>query len=108
MGRVTHFEVYADDPARAIKFYEAVLGWTCSRWGDVDYWLATTGTTDEAGINGAILPRDHAVGGDSVIAFVCTADVTDLDDTLERAVAAGGQVSGPKRAVPGIGWHAYI
>ena len=32
MGRLVHFEIPADDPQRAIDFYEAVLGWTAQRW----------------------------------------------------------------------------
>ena len=44
MPRVTHFEIHADDPERAIKFYQSVLGWTFTAWGPPgQYWLATTG-----------------------------------------------------------------
>lgn len=27
MPRVVHFEIPADDPGRAVKFYESVFGW---------------------------------------------------------------------------------
>jgi catechol 2,3-dioxygenase-like lactoylglutathione lyase family enzyme len=27
MPRVVHFEIHADDPKRAIKFYQDVFGW---------------------------------------------------------------------------------
>ncbi len=38
MSRVVHFEIHADDPERAAKFYERALGWTISKWdGPVDY-----------------------------------------------------------------------
>ena len=43
MSRVIHFEISADDPERAVKFYEKVFGWKIDRWGPVEYWLATTG-----------------------------------------------------------------
>jgi hypothetical protein len=33
MPRVIHFEIHADDPARAIRFYEKLLGWTFSSRG---------------------------------------------------------------------------
>lgn len=58
MSRVIFFEFPADDPKRAIAFYEKVFGWTITKWeGPFDYWLITTGPDDEPGINGAIMPR---------------------------------------------------
>ena len=58
MPRVVHFELPADDPQRAVGFYEKVFGWTITKWeGPFDYWLVTTGSDDELGINGAITPR---------------------------------------------------
>jgi predicted enzyme related to lactoylglutathione lyase len=103
-----HFEVFADDPDRAMSFYRSVLGWSFKRWGEFDYWLAATGPQDAAGINGALMKRDRAIDGDSVIAFVCTANVDDIDATVAAAVSGGAELTRPKRAVPGIGWHAYI
>ena len=44
MSRVVHFEVLADDPARAVEFYQNVFGWEATKWdGPEDYWLTTTG-----------------------------------------------------------------
>jgi len=55
MPRVIHFEIPADDPARAVKFYEAVFGWKIEKWnGPMDYWLAMTGEQEQPGIDGAI------------------------------------------------------
>jgi hypothetical protein len=31
MGRVAHFEIHADDPQRAVKFYSDVFGWTIEK-----------------------------------------------------------------------------
>jgi predicted enzyme related to lactoylglutathione lyase len=43
-GRVMWFELPADDPKRAIAFYEKVYGWTRVKWeGPFDYWQITTG-----------------------------------------------------------------
>ena len=58
MGRIVHFEIHADDPERAARFYEAVLGWTSQKWdGPADYWLMTTGDPAERGIDGAVMKR---------------------------------------------------
>ena len=44
MGRVVHFEIHADDPERAVKFYRGVFGWDVTKWdGPVDYWLVDHG-----------------------------------------------------------------
>ena len=44
MPRVLHFELNADDPARAVQFYQKAFGWTIQKWaGPEDYWLCMTG-----------------------------------------------------------------
>ena len=40
MPRVVHFD--AQDPERAVRFYERVFGWSAQRWGSEEYWLLTT------------------------------------------------------------------
>lgn len=108
MGRVTHFEIHADDPRRAMDFYRELLGWTFEAWGGMDYWLADTGPAEEPGIHGAIMRRETPVEGGSIVAFVCTAEVADLEQALAAVPGLGGSVVRGKRAVPGIGWHAYV
>jgi predicted enzyme related to lactoylglutathione lyase len=40
MPRVVHFEIDAEKPERAIKFYERVFGWKIEKWkGPMEYWL---------------------------------------------------------------------
>ena len=108
MGRVTHFEIHADDPERAMAFYRRLLGWSFHRWGGIDYWLTETGPDDVPGINGAIMRRSTPVDGQGIRAYVCTAAVEDLTEALTRVPEFGGTVDAPKRAVPGVGWHAYV
>ncbi len=108
MSRVIHFEIPADDPARAIKFYEQALGWTVSKWdGPFDYWLINTGPEGEPGINGALMQRDGPAVG-SVMSYICTVSVESYDDTAAKVERAGGAVTSPKQAVPGMGWHGYF
>ena len=59
MGRVVHFEIAADEPERAIKFYKEVFGWGIKDMGQggAEYWLVTTGSKKEPGINGGIMRR---------------------------------------------------
>lgn len=111
MARITHFEVHAEDPARAIQFYERVLGWTFQSWGGpMEYWLVTTGPEGTPGINGGLMRRQGAAPthGQAVNAYVCTAEVASIDETVAAAVATGGQLAVPKTAIPGVGWLAYV
>ena len=57
MSRVIHFELYADEPERAAKFYQEAFGWKTEKWdGPMDYWLAKTGDAAR-GIDGGITKR---------------------------------------------------
>jgi len=108
MLRVIHFEIHADNPERAIRFYETVFGWTFKKWdGPQDYWMITTGPQDQPGINGGLIRRMGTTSGDAVIAYVCTVDVPSVDQYAQKAVQEGGQVVVPKMPIPGVGWLAY-
>ena len=102
MPRPIHFEIPADDPDRAIKFYQTLFGWTFQRWdGPMPYWLISTGE-GEPGINGGLLPRQHPNQP-----CVNTINVPDLDARIALAEKSGGQCVVPKMPVPGVGWLAY-
>lgn len=108
MPRVTHFEIHAGNPQRAIDFYHEIFGWEFHKWqGPQDYWLITTGPEDQPGINGGLVPRRGEVDGEAVIAYVCTLDVESVDGMVTKVESAGGRVVVPKMAVPGVGWLAY-
>lgn len=101
MPRVVHFEVSADDPERAVGFYQGVFGWDLQRWGDQDYWLITTGK-EAPGIDGGLMRRNP-----DMPSVVNTIDVPNLDDYIAKVTAAGGAVVAPKMAVAGVGYLAY-
>jgi predicted enzyme related to lactoylglutathione lyase len=108
MPRVIHFEIHADNPERAVRFYQTLLGWDFNKWdGPQDYWLITTGPQEQPGINGGLIRRQGPIDGQAVIAYVCTVDVPSVDEYSRRATEAGGQVVVPKMAIPGVGWLVY-
>lgn len=117
MNRVIHFEIHAADPERAAKFYGEVFGWDIKEWvvpgvempEENRYWLVTTGSEREAGINGGILVRRGAAPaeGQAVNAYVCTIGVASVDECVARALAAGATVALPKMPIKGVGWLAY-
>lgn len=101
MPRVVHFEIHADNPERAVKFYSKAFGWKVERWGPQAYWLADTGPKEEMGINGAIMPREKGQ------TTVDTVGVPSIEEALKAVKAAGGKVVQQKLPVPGMGWTAY-
>ncbi len=110
MPRIVHFEIHADDPQRAIRFYSSLFGWEFTAWGPPGgYWLIKTGPDGSPGINGGLVPRrgPPPAEGQPVNAFPCTLDVTKIDDVIAAVVKNGGTIAFPKNAVPGVGWLAY-
>lgn len=106
MARPIHFEIHVDDMERARSFYEKVLGWSFQKWGDIDYYVVTTGEEGTPGINGGMLPR-RGGSGDKVTAWVTTVGVDDLDATMAAVEANGGSIALPKEKMDGVGWLAY-
>jgi predicted enzyme related to lactoylglutathione lyase len=104
MPRPVHFEIPADNPERAIAFYQAVFGWTFQKWegGNVEYWMIITGPDGEPGINGGLMPRQHPDQP-----CVNTIGVANLDETLAAVEKNGGKCVLPKMPIPTVGWLAY-
>src|SRR3989441_13234384 len=68
---VVHFEIPADDPERAAKFYRELFGWEISRWGNPagagegpEYWMVRTVPTDAKG-----QPTRPGVNGGNIFAI---------------------------------------
>ena len=68
----------------------------------MDYWLATTGSKEAPGIDGAIMRRE----GDTTV--IDTIDVPSVDEFIKKIKAGGGKVVRPKTEVPGVGYMAYF
>ena len=51
---VTHFEIYAEEPAKLVEFYRTLLGWQIHKAPGVDYWRIQTAPADPKGINGGL------------------------------------------------------
>lgn len=109
MPRITHFEIHATEPERAIAFYQTVLGWQFPKWdGPMEYWGIVTG--EGPGINGGLIRRrgPAPTEGQPVNAFPCVVECPSVDDLLAKVPPAGGVIAVPKMAIPGVGWLAYF
>jgi hypothetical protein len=112
-NRVGHFEIHANDPERAVKFYSEIFGWKISKWegGQMEYWMVETGGREEpGGINGGLLrrPCEAPAVGQGANAYVCTIVVDNYDEMSEKILAHGGIVAMPKVALTGIAWQGYF
>ena len=102
MPRVVHFDISADNPNRAVKFYSSVFGWKIEKWaGPMEYWMVTTGPADQPGIDGGIGKRSDPSEG-----IVNTIDVPSLEEFTAKVAKKGGKVLMPRMAIPGVGYHA--
>jgi predicted enzyme related to lactoylglutathione lyase len=103
---VIHFEIQAEDPARASAFYKNAFGWEISQMmsadkGGMDYWGLVTRKEGTPGINGGMYRRDPAR---KITTFDCTIQVQDIDKAIADIKKNGGSVEGEKGEIPHVGW----
>ena len=108
MSPVVFFEIPANDMNRAKEFYKKVLGWYISPDYE-NYYFALTTLSDEnkipkvvGQINGGIQKKDDTIGKLRLMIHV-----TDLDETLKRALDEGGKILIPPKKIPGY-YYAVI
>jgi len=103
MPRPVHFEIGADDTARATKFFSDVFSWTFQGMAEYGYFLAETRNGDEAGINGAVMKRS-----DSLQPVTNSIQVPSIEEYVKKIVACGGEIVVPKMTIPNVGYSAYF
>jgi predicted enzyme related to lactoylglutathione lyase len=110
MRSVVHFEIPADDVARAKEFYRSAFDWQLQDMPDMDYTIVRTTDVDEnqmpttpGAINGGLMRRSQ-----DTPAPVLTIDVESIDQALKQVQAAGGRVVRERTEIPGMGAYAYF
>ena len=110
MDSVVHFEIPADNPKRAQKFYSTVFGWNINSMPDMGYALLGTTEVDKnqmptkpGAINGGMLKRQAPVKS-----VVITINVASIDDAAKKIVKQGGKVVRKKSKVGDMGYAAYF
>ena len=107
MPRVIHFEIVADNPERAMKFYKEVFGWEFNKWdGPQDYWLVKTGEDSQPGINGGLTPKTNQGSGNTGGRITNSIDVHSIDEFSNKISMEGGKVLSPKMPIPDVGYLA--
>lgn len=106
MPRVIHFDIYANDPDRAIKFYSSVFDWKFDKWVDpaypTEYWQIVTGDETLPGINGGMTKRGD-VPRNSLTIFV-----PNIETYIGKVVENGGTIVTPKTAIHKVGWFSVF
>ena len=114
MDKVQHFEIPADDIARARKFYEVSFDWKTAEWpmpSGEPYIGLHTGPVDEKNmwkepgfINGGMFKRS---AGTPATGPTIAITVGNIHDTLEKIKAAGGKILGDVKTIADMGLYAY-
>ena len=107
MPSIVHFEIPADDVARATAFYETTFGWTIKAYpmppGE-EYYSVVTRKKGEPGIDGGLMKRK-----DPGQPFTNYINVPSIDEMLQRVQANGGTVMMPKQEIgQNMGWIALF
>jgi predicted enzyme related to lactoylglutathione lyase len=100
---VVHFALYADDIARARRFYQAVLGWSFADTGlpEPTLDIAFPSESGDPAVQGHLATRFLA--GPRVTGFECTVEVESAEAVAQLVVAHGGKILLEGHFVPGIG-----
>ena len=101
MSRVVHFEIHAADMEKSAEFYEKTFGWEFNRY-DEKYWLITTGSEGDAGINGGMMKRGEGHP------LTININAENIDEAVAAVESNGGEIVVPKFALPNVGWAAYF
>jgi predicted enzyme related to lactoylglutathione lyase len=111
---IVHFEIPADQPERAAKFYRELFGWDIKQFegsaaGGIEYWMVRTVPTDaegaptRPGVNGGLMRRMFP--GQATVNYI---SVPEVDEFLRKAKQLGAKVLMEKSPVPGMGWFAQL
>ena len=109
---IVHFEIPADNPERATKFYGELFGWQIQKWssdGGPEYWMISTvpadgkGQATRPGVNGGLMRRQHA--GHLPVNYI---GVESVDEYAKKAKRLGAEEVMPKTPVTGMGWFVWL
>jgi predicted enzyme related to lactoylglutathione lyase len=113
MGKVVHFEIPADDIARAKEFYSSIFGWQLQDMESegMDYTIVMTTPVDQqtqlptepGAINGGMMKRAADTPSP-----VITIEVDGIEDALKQVEAGGGSTVQTRTEIPGMGAFAYF
>ncbi len=100
MSTIVHFDVPADDPERAKKFYATLFGWKFDLVPEFQYNLISTTNLDGTpGVGGGLGKRM-----DSSQRMMNYFGVKSIDAAMKQVKNLGGKLISEKMPVPGMGY----
>ena len=95
------FEIPADNPERAKKFYSSLFGWKIKKFpGMMDYWHIDTGGANDTP-DGGLMARKSPQ--QPITNYV---NVASLDKASAKVEQLGGKICMPRTEVPEMGFFA--
>ena len=111
-GEVGHFELPADNPERARKFYGSIFGWKLTTPPGMEYTMIRTGPVDDRGmptspgyIGGGIAKRGGHLA--HPVVTIVVDDMTATEATIEQH---GGKILSRKQPIGdgSMGFSGYF
>jgi predicted enzyme related to lactoylglutathione lyase len=97
--RIVWFEIPADNPERAKKFYGELFGWKVKPFpGMTDYWHIDTGGGDDTP-DGGLMVRKHPE--QPITNYIA---VSSVEKSTVKVEKLGGTICKSKTAVPQMGY----
>jgi len=98
MPTICHFEIPADNPERAKKFYEELFDWKFEHFEQWDYYGVTTGEKGKS-VPGGMMKRQAPE--QTVVNYI---DVDCVQTYGAKVKESGGKIVMEKTPVQGMGW----
>ena len=95
------FEIPADNPERAKKFYGDLFGWNIEKFPGAaveDYWHIDTGGSDDTP-DGGLMKRQYP--DQPITNYIA---VSSVEESAAKVQKLGGKICKPKTAVPQTGY----
>ncbi|MDB4976110.1 MAG: Glyoxalase family protein [Myxococcaceae bacterium] len=107
MSAINWFEIPVQDMDRAVRFYEALIGRALKRevFMDVPHAIFQS-SKDKDGVGGALIhDKNRKPAGSATCVYL---DSSDIDASIKRATAIGGEVVQPKTSIGPMGSIALL
>lgn len=102
MPTIVHFDIAADEPERAKKFYEELFGWKITPTPEMPYYMIETiDMRRNKSLCGGMGKR--GAPEQRITNFI---GVESIEEYISKVEGLGGKVLQPKMAVPGWGYMA--
>jgi predicted enzyme related to lactoylglutathione lyase len=113
-GEVVHFEIPADNEARARKFYSSLFGWKIDEVPGMSYSMVSTGAVDEKGnpkepgyVGGGIGKRGYGGVLEHPMFMISVDEISVVERSIEQM---GGKILQKKQPIGdgNMGWTGYF